>query len=195
MKKRGGVPLDLPTSAQIESERTRLQYKRRYHQTLRSTIAILVVVAALAVLAATLWMPVLRIYGTSMAPTLDNGQIVICVKTSKLRTGDIVAFYHGNKLLIKRCIAGPADWVNIDEAGNVSVNSAVLEEPYLTGKAFGETNIELPYQVPDDRYFVMGDNRDSSIDSRNTTVGCIAEEQIVGRVVFRIWPLRAVGSP
>lgn len=195
MKKRGGVLLDLPTSAQIESERTRLQYKRRYHQTLRSTIAILVVVAALAVLAATLWMPVLRIYGTSMAPTLDNGQIVICVKTSKLRTGDIVAFYHGNKLLIKRCIAGPADWVNIDEAGNVSVNGAVLEEPYLTGKAFGETNIELPYQVPDDRYFVMGDNRDSSIDSRNTTVGCIAEEQIVGRVVFRIWPLRAVGSP
>lgn len=195
MKKRGGVPLDLPTSAQIESERKRLKYRRRYHQTLRSTIAILVVVAALAVLAATLWMPVLRIYGTSMAPTLDNGQIVICVKTSKLRTGDIVAFYHGNKLLIKRCIAGPADWVNIDEAGNVSVNSAVLEEPYLTGKAFGETNIELPYQVPDDRYFVMGDNRDSSIDSRNTTVGCIAEEQIVGRVVFRIWPLRAVGSP
>ncbi len=193
MKKNRNKPIDLPTTAQIEQERKRLQYNRRYGNTLRSTMAVLIVVAALAVLAATLWLPVLRIYGTSMVPTLEDGQIVVSVKSSSFEPGDIVAFYHGNKLLIKRFIAGPADWVDIDADGNVSVNGTVLDEPYIAEKAYGETNITLPYQVPDNRYFLMGDNRDVSVDSRNTAVGCVSDEQIVGKVVFRIWPLSQFG--
>lgn len=185
--------IELPTLEQIEQERNRLRYKRRYSRTMKSTIAILVVVAALAVLVATLWMPVLRIYGTSMVPTLEDGQIVITVKGSSFQQGDIVAFYQGNKLLIKRYIAGPGDWVDIDEEGNVSVNGELLEEPYLQQKAYGETNIELPYQVPENKYFLMGDNRDVSIDSRNTTVGAVSKDQIVGKVIFRIWPLDVFG--
>ena len=192
MRKRN-KPIDLPTTEQIEQERNRLRYQRRYSRTLKSTIAILVVVAAAAILVATLWMPVLRIYGTSMVPTLEDGQIVVSVKSSSFEPGDIVAFYHGNKLLIKRFIAGPADWVDIDADGNVSVNGTVLDEPYIAEKAYGETNITLPYQVPDNRYFLMGDNRDVSVDSRNTAVGCVSDEQIVGKVVFRIWPLSQFG--
>ena len=192
MRKRN-KPIALPTTEQIEQERNRLRHKRRYSRTLKSTIAILVVVAAAAILVATLWMPVLQIYGTSMTPTLEDGQIVVSVKSSNFKTGDIVAFYHGNKLLIKRFIAGPADWVDIDADGNVSVNGTVLDEPYITEKAYGETNITLPYQVPDNRYFLMGDNRDVSVDSRNTAVGCVSDEQIVGKVIFRIWPLSQFG--
>lgn len=193
MKHEKNTPVDLPTTEQLEKERKRLRYKRRYSRTLRSTVAILIVVAAAAVLVATLWMPVLRIYGSSMVPTLADGQIVVSVKTASFEPGDIAAFYHGNKLLIKRYIAGPSDWVNIDQNGNVSVNGMPLDEPYLVEKAYGETNIELPYQVPDERYFVMGDNRGVSIDSPSTTVGCIAKDQIVGKVVFRIWPLSDFG--
>ena len=193
MKKRRNKPIDLPTTEQIEQERNRLRYQRRYSRTLKSTVAILIVVAAAAILVATLWMPVLRIYGTSMVPTLEDGQIVVSVKSSSFEPGDIVAFYHGNKLLIKRFIAGPADWVDIDADGNVSVNGTVLDEPYISEKAYGETNITLPYQVPDNRYFLMGDNRDVSVDSRNTAVGCVSDEQIVGKVVFRIWPLSQFG--
>lgn len=193
MKRTGRAPEDLPTIQQLEAERNRLRSKNRYNRTLRSTVAILVVVAALAVLVATLWMPVLRIYGTSMFPTLADGQVVITVKTRCFRSGDIAAFYHGNKLLIKRYIAGPGQWVDIDRVGNVSIDGKALDEPYLTDKAYGETNIDLPYQVPDDRYFLMGDNREVSVDSRNTTVGCVARDQIVGKVVFRIWPLKDFG--
>ena len=183
----------LPTAEQLDMERRRLRYKRRYNRTLRSTVAILIVVAALAVLAATLWMPVLRVYGSSMAPTLHNGEILVSVKTEDFSSGDIIAFYHGNKLLIKRYIAGPSDYVNVDEDGNVSVNGTLLDEPYLAEKAYGEADIEFPYQVPDQRYFVMGDNRSVSIDSRSSIVGCIAGDQIVGKVVFRVWPLSAFG--
>lgn len=193
MKTTRKASIELPTTEQIEKERKRLRYRNRYNRTLKSTIAVLVVVAAAAVLIATLWMPVLQIYGNSMVPTLEDGQIVISVKTSNFQSGDIVAFYHGNKLLIKRFIAGSSDWVNIDDDGNVFVNDEKLDEPYLTEKAFGNTNIELPYQVPDQRLFLMGDNRDVSIDSRNTAVGCVAADQIVGKVVFRIWPLNEFG--
>ncbi len=194
MKRDKTKPVRLPTTAQIERERNRLRYQRRYSRTLKSTVAILVVVAAAAILVATLWMPVLRIYGTSMTPTLEDGQIAVSVKSSSFEPGDIVAFYYGNKLLIKRFIAGPADWVDIDADGNVSVNGSVLDEPYIVEKAYGETNITLPYQVPDNRYFLMGDNRDVSVDSRNTAVGCVSDEQIVGKVVFRIWPFSQFGS-
>ena len=184
---------DLPTLEQIRRERSRLQYRSRYGRALRSTLRALAVAAALAVLVATLWLPVLRIYGSSMWPTLMDGQIVLCVKTRSFAPGDVTAFYHGNKLLIKRYVAGPSDWVDIDDSGNVTVNSEPLEEPYLAEKAFGQTNISLPYQVPEGRYFVMGDNRDASVDSRNTAVGPIAMDQVVGAVFFRIWPLREFG--
>ena len=193
MKPMTKEPMDYPSVEQLNAELKRVKYQSRYGAVLRSTLYTLIVVAAVAVLVATIWMPVLQIYGNSMVPTLEDGQIVISVKTSNFQSGDIVAFYHGNKLLIKRFIAGSSDWVNIDEDGNVSVNGEQLDEPYLTEKAFGNTNIELPYQVPDQRLFLMGDNRDVSIDSRNTAVGCVAADQIVGKVVFRIWPLSEFG--
>lgn len=193
MKKNTHPAADLPTAAQLRQERIRLRRRGRSRAVLKSTIAILVVVAALAVLVSTIWMPVLRIYGSSMSPTLEDGQIVIAVKSKQFEAGQIAAFYHGNKLLIKRYIAGPAEWVDIDDSGTVFINGTPLDEPYLAEKAYGETDITLPYQVPDGRYFLMGDNRDVSIDSRSTTVGCIAESQIVGKVLFRIWPLRVFG--
>ena len=193
MNRRTDRPVDLPTTQQLANERRRLRYKSRYNRTLRSTVAILLVVAALAVLIAMLWMPVLRIYGSSMSPTLQDGQIVVCVKSRRFEPGDIAAFYHGNKLLIKRYIAGPGQWVGLDADGTVFVDGTPLDEPYLAEKAYGQTNIELPYQVSDARYFLMGDNRSVSVDSRNTAVGCVLTEQIAGKVVFRIWPLSAFG--
>jgi len=183
----------LPTTGQLSRELKRVRYNSGFNSMLRSTAGILVTVAAVAVLIAVLLLPVLQIYGTSMAPTLDEGNIVLSVKGSRFRTGEVVAFYYNNKILVKRVIANPGEWVDIDKEGNVYVNNVKLEEPYLAEKAFGETNIQLPYQVPDSRIFVMGDNRDVSIDSRNSSVGCIADEQIVGKIVFRIWPLSGMG--
>ncbi len=186
-------PVELPTMEQIQQERKRLQYNKRYSSTLKSTVAVLIVVAALAILVATLWMPVFRIYGTSMSPALQEGEFVIAIKSNDLKTGDICALWYGNKLLVKRVIAGPGSWVDIDKDGNVSVDGKVLDEPYLQEKAFGDCDIELPMQVPDARWFVMGDNRATSADSRNSTVGCISEEYIVGRIEFCIWPLSEFG--
>ena len=160
---------------------------------LRSTVYTLIIVAAVAVLTATLWLPVLQIYGNSMTPTLQDGEIIFTVKTSKFEPGDVIAFYYNNKILVKRVICGPADWVNMDEDGTVYVNGTVLDEPYLVDKALGDCNIELPYQVPDGKVFVMGDHRSTSVDSRNTAVGCVAQEQIVGKIIFRIWPLNRLG--
>ena len=182
-----------PTTEQIRTELERVRYRRTFANTLRSTIFILIVVSASAVLIAVLLLPVLRIYGHSMNDTLDEGDVVVSIKGSSFKTGDIIAFYYNNKLLVKRVIGQPGDWVDIDEAGNVYVNQVMLEEPYLDSKAFGETNIELPYQVPESRIFVLGDNRDVSIDSRNTSVGCVAEEQIAGKIVFRVWPIDKMG--
>ena len=182
-----------PTTEQIRTELERVRYRRTFANTLRSTIFILIVVSASAVLIAVLLLPVLRIYGHSMNDTLDEGDVVVSLKGSSFKTGDIIAFYYNNKLLVKRVIGQPGDWVDIDEQGNVYVNQVLLEEPYLDSKAFGETNIELPYQVPESRIFVLGDNRDVSIDSRNTSVGCVAEEQIAGKIVFRVWPIDKMG--
>lgn len=145
-------------------------------------------------LVATIWMPVLQIYGSSMTPTLDEGEIVVSIKGSDFEPGNLVAFYIGNKILVKRCIAGPGQWVDIDEDGNVYVDGEFLEEPYLAEKALGDCNIDLPYQVPDNRYFCMGDHRSTSVDSRASEIGCIAEEQIVGKIVFRVWPLARFGA-
>ncbi len=184
--------VEVPDLEVIEAELRRVKYKNRYRSALRGTVYTLIVVAAIAILVATLWLPFLRIYGTSMAPTLQDGEIICCIKTSDFETGDILAFYYNNKLLVKRVIGQPGDWVNIDENGNVFVNDVLLEEPYLAEKALGDGDIEFPYQVPDGRLFVMGDHRSTSVDSRHTTVGCIAQEQIVGKIFFRIWPLKRI---
>ena len=194
MKSKTMQPRELPSLEQLTAELEREKYKRRYKRVLRSTIYTLIVVAAVAVLVATIWMPVLQIYGASMAPTLDEGDIVISVKGSDFAPGDLVAFYMGNKILVKRCIAGPGQWVDIDADGNVYVDGELLDEPYLTEKALGDCDIELPYQVPDNRYFCMGDHRSTSVDSRSTTVGCVSDEQIVGKIVFRVWPLPDFGA-
>ena len=184
---------DLPTTGQLSRELKRVRYNIGFSGMLRSTVGILVTVAAVAVLIAVLLLPVLQIYGTSMSPTMNEGDIMVSVKGTKFKTGEVVAFYYNNKILVKRVIANAGEWVDIDKDGNVYVNNVRLEEPYIAEKAYGETNITLPYQVPDSRIFVIGDNRDVSIDSRNTSVGCVSDEQIVGKIVFRIWPLNKAG--
>ena len=190
MRKR---PLERPTIEAIKTEISRIQYNRRYQAVLRSTIYTLITVAAVAVLVATLWLPVLQIYGSSMTPTLHDGQIVFSLKTEQMEPGDVIAFYYNNKILIKRVIANPGDWVNLEADGTVYVNGKELIEPYLTEKSFGDADIEFPYQVPDGKIFVLGDHRATSADSRHTAVGCVSPDQIVGKIIFRVWPLEDLG--
>ena len=180
------------TTEQIERELNRVRYKQRYGRTLRSTVYALITVAAMAILVATLFLPVLQIYGSSMTPTLKDGQLIVSVKEADFQTGDIIAFYYNNKILVKRVIANTGDWVDIDKDGNVFVNDELLDEPYVAEKAVGECNITLPYQVPEGKTFVLGDHRSVSIDSRHTSVGCVSEEQIVGKLIMRIWPLNEI---
>ncbi|MBQ3504772.1 MAG: signal peptidase I [Oscillospiraceae bacterium] len=183
----------LPGSEEVERELKREQYKRRYRTTMKSTVFALTTAAAAAVLVATLWLPVLQIFGSSMTPTLQEGQIVVSVKVDEMKAGDIVAFYYGNKVLIKRYIAGPGTWVDVQEDGTVLLNGTVLEEPYLTEKALGICDLEFPYQVPEGTYFLMGDQRETSVDSRHSSVGCIAADQIVGKIIYRVWPFEDFG--
>ncbi len=184
----------IPSVEELEKELERVKYKKRYRYVFRTTVYSLIVVAACAVLVATIWLPVLQIYGSSMQPTLDEGEIVVSIKGTDFTQGDLVCFYLGNKILVKRYIAGPGQWVNIDEEGNVYVDGQLLDEPYILNKALGDCNIELPYQVPENRIFVLGDHRETSVDSRNTAVGPVADEQIVGRIVFRVWPFADFGA-
>ena len=182
-----------PTLNQLELELKRRHHMERYTKTLRSTVFVLLAVAAVVVLVATLFLPVLQVYGSSMEPTLMNGELVIALKTGKFRQGEVVAFYYNNKILLKRVIGVAGDQIYIREDGAVLVNGEVLDEPYLSEKSLGECDIDFPYQVPDNRIFVMGDHRASSIDSRSSSIGCISDEFIVGRVVFRFWPLSHKG--
>jgi len=181
-----------PSVEALEAELKRVRYKQRYNSVLRSTVFSLITVAAVAVLVATLWLPVLQIFGSSMTPTLQDGDIIFSVKSSELVPGDIVAFYYNNKILIKRVVATPGDWVDMDPDGTVYVNGRELEEPYLQEKHFGDADIELPYQVPEGKFFVLGDHRATSVDSRHTAVGCVSQEQIVGKILLRIWPLNQI---
>ena len=181
--------LDMPQLDALEKELKRERYKRRFRRLLRSTVNALIVVAAIAALVATLILPVLQIAGTSMEPSLNDGDIVLLVKTDNLESGDLCAFYYSNKILIKRIIAIPGDYIWIESDGTVFLNGQVLDEPYVTEKALGECDVEFPYQVPENNYFVMGDKRETSIDSRSSVIGCIAEDQIVGKIVCKIWPL------
>lgn len=183
-----------PSSEEVEQEIRRVRHRRKYSKTLSSTVCYMLLAAAVAVLLATLWLPVLRIYGDSMTPTLVKDELVIAVKNADFQTGDVCAFYYNNRLLVKRVIANPGDWVDIDEAGNVYVNGEQIEEPYVIEKALGQCNLELPYQVPDGKYFVLGDDRAVSLDSRNSVIGCVSKEQVLGKIVFRIWPLSEMGA-
>ncbi len=185
---------NLPSSAEVEQELNRERYKSRYKRTLRSTVFALITAAAMAVLVATLWLPVLEIFGASMTPTLQEGQIVVSIKDKEMEPGDIVAFYYGNKVLVKRYIAGPGTWVDILEDGTILLNGEVLEEPYLQEKAFGICDLELPYQVPEGTYFLVGDQRETSVDSRHSSVGCVSADQIVGKIVYRVWPIQDFGT-
>ena len=191
MKKKQTPPI--PPLEELEAELKRMKYNKRYGSVLRSTVYALIIVAAVAILIAVLVFPVLRIHGSSMTPNLYDGNLVVCLKNSKYEVGDSIAFYYNNKILVKRVIARSGEWVDIDANGYVYVNGEKLEEPYVQDHALGECDIELPYQVPDGRVFVMGDHRSVSVDSRSTSVGCVSDEQIVGRLLVRVWPLKEFG--
>lgn len=189
MKKNATV---IPTTEELERELKRVRYKETYSRTLKSTVYALITVAAISVLVSMLVLPVLQVYGSSMGPTLQDGDIIVAVKGSDFQRGNVIAFYYNNKILIKRVIATAGEWVDIDEEGNVKVNGVAFEEPYLEEKARGECDIMLPYQVPEGKVFVMGDHRSVSIDSRSSIVGCVSEEQIVGRLFIRLWPFDSI---
>ena len=194
LKNKKNRPLpERPSIELLEEELRKVRYKRRYRSVLKSTVYALITVAAVAVLVATLWLPVMQTYGNSMSPTLCNGEIIFSVKTSKPDQGNVIAFYYNNKVLVKRVIAGPGDWVDILEDGTVFVNQQQLDEPYISEKSYGDADVEFPYQVPDGKYFVLGDHRSTSADSRHTAVGCVDKEQIVGKIIFRVWPLEQFG--
>ncbi len=184
--------VSLPTKKQVEAERKRYRRQKAYNKALRGTVYVLTIVAAVAVLIATLILPVLQIEGTSMEPTLSNSDIVLLTKTTRFNREDLCGFTWNNKLLIKRVIGIPGDWIEMDADGNIYLNGEKLDEPYVQQKALGECDLEFPFQVPQEQYFVVGDMRESSIDSRNTLIGCIPKEQIVGKVFFRVWPFKSI---
>lgn len=183
-----------PTVEEIDQEINRRRYWKRYRSALRGALYSLAVVSAVAVLVVTLWMPVLQITGSSMEPTLNDNELVVSIKTGHFKPGDVIAFYYNNKILIKRVIATAGQYVDIQEDGTVLVDGVTLDEPYIKEKSLGECNIEFPYQVGDGRIFVMGDDRAVSIDSRTTSVGTISSEKVLGRVVFKVWPLSEMGK-
>lgn len=192
-RKKSAFLRKFPTAEQIQKEISREKYNRKYKKVLNSTISSLIVVAAVAVLIATLALPVLQIKGSSMEPTLNDEEIVILLKSSRLERGQLCCFSYQNKLLIKRVIGIPGDRITIEEDGTVLLNGKILDEPYILDKALGECDIDFPVNVTENHYFILGDHRSTSIDSRNSAVGLVSSEQIVGRIFFRIWPFDSLG--
>lgn len=190
MKIRNDQDLSLPSLDILQKELHRERYKRRFRRILKSTVNALIVVAAIAALIATLVFPVLQIAGISMEPSLNDGDIVVLMKTDRLKTGDLCAFYYSNKILIKRIIGGPGDYLWINDDGTVYLNGQELIEPYVSEKALGECDTQFPYQVPENGYYMLGDHRETSIDSRSSVIGSIAQDQIIGKILFRIWPIK-----
>jgi len=191
-KKERNIERALPSVEAVKAEIKREKIKQLYKKLLKSTVYALIVVTAIAVLIATLILPVVQITGTSMEPGLCEGDIVVLVKSKHMQRGDLCAFYYSNKVLIKRVIGLPGDYIEMDAQGNIFVNGEVLEEPYLTQKAFGECDIEFPYQVPESQYFVLGDQRETSIDSRSTVIGCVPYDQMVGKLILKVWPFKDI---
>ena len=185
--------VSVPSLTEIQSERKRIRRGTYYRQALRGTVSVLLVVAAVAVLITTLFLPILQISGDSMSPTLEHDEIVVLLKTKKFERGDLIGFYYQGKILLKRVIAVPEDEVAIDADGNVYVNGELLEEPYVTEKGLGDCDLEFPYKVPGTSYFVLGDRRSNSVDSRNSVVGAISRDDIIGKVFIRVWPLPEFG--
>lgn len=192
IRKKRRIP-ERPDITVLEAELKQARYHERFVKIMKDAVIVLVAAAAASVLIATLWLPVFQIFGSSMSPTLHEGEIVLALKGNSFHRGDVIGFYYGSKLLVKRYIAGPGEWIDIAEDGTVYVNDEALEEAYISEKAFGNCNIDLPYQVPENHFFVLGDHRDVSIDSRNTAIGCISDEQVVGKIVFCVWPISNFG--
>lgn len=185
--------IGVPSIEAVENERKRLRRGKYYRRALRGTLSVLVVVAAIAVLVTTLFLPILQISGDSMSPTLEHDEIVVLFKTNSLKRGDLVAFYYQGKILLKRVIALPEETVVIDGKGNVYVNEQMLEEPYVLEKALGDCDLQFPYIVPAASYFVLGDQRTNSVDSRNSVIGTIKIEDIIGKIFVRVWPMSRIG--
>lgn len=195
MAKRGKKAVEVPSLSEIQQERKRIRRGTYYWQALRGTVAVLIVVAAIAVLVTTLFLPILQISGDSMSPTLNHDEIVILLKTKEFERGDLIGFYYQGKILLKRVIALAEDEVAIDGEGNVYVNGELLDEPYVTDKSLGDCDLSFPYKVPPSEYFVLGDRRTNSVDSRNSTIGAVSQEDVIGKVFFRVWPFSEFGFP
>lgn len=181
--------VEVPSLEEISSERKRIRRGEYYRKAMKGTVSVLIVVAAVAVLIATLFLPILQISGDSMSPTYQNGEIVVLFKSGDFERGDVIGFYYQGKILLKRVIGVPGDTVVMDGEGNVYVNAELLEEDYVSEKSLGDCDLEFPYVVPEQSYFVLGDRRSNSVDSRNSVIGCVPKDQIIGRVFLRVWPL------